>query len=141
MSDKPDFEIPQSMRDIAERNIEQAREAYERFMDMTKKAQAMAPNAAGPLGAPTDRLQRKALDFAEENMEASFSFASELAQATDMTEALRLQQEFAQAQMQSYLAQTQEMTQAMTSLATRAGDEVEKTVKKATGKKKPPRKK
>jgi len=130
MADKPNFDIPQSMRDIAERNIDQAREAYERFMDMTKKAQAMTPTASGPIGTGTDRLQRKALDFAEENMEASFSFATQIAQASDMTEALRLQQQYAQEQMQAYIEQTQAMTEAMTKLAGKAQETAKKGGKK-----------
>lgn len=133
MADKPDFDIPQSMRDIAERNIDQAREAYERFMDMAKKAQAMAPSGEGAVGAGTDRLQRRALDFAEENMEASFEFASQLSQASDMTEALRIQQQYAQDQMKAYIDQTKTMTDAMTKLADKAQD-------KATGKSRKARK-
>ncbi|MEL6289261.1 MAG: phasin family protein [Pseudomonadota bacterium] len=132
MAKKPEFDIPQSMRNIAERNIEQAREAYERFMDMTKKAQAMTPTAAGPLASGTDRLQRRAIDFAEENMEAGFDFATRLAQSSDLAEALQLQQEYAQSQMKAYIDQTQAMTEEMTKLATRAGDEATKATKKAT---------
>ncbi len=130
MADKSGFEIPQSMRDIAERNIDQAREAYERFMDMTKKAQALTPTATGPVASGTDRLQRKALDFAEENMEASFDFATRISQAGDMTEALRIQQEYAQSQMKAYVEQTQAMTEAMTKLAGKAQDTAKKTRKK-----------
>lgn len=130
MADKPNFDIPQSMRDIAERNIDQAREAYERFMDMTKKAQALTPSGEGAIGAGTDRLQRKALDFAEENMEASFDFATRIAQAGDMSEALRIQQEYAQEQMKAYVDQTQAMTQAMTKLAGKVQDGAKKSGKK-----------
>lgn len=130
MADKAGFEIPQSMRDIAERNIDQAREAYERFMDMTKKAQALSPTASGPVGSGTDRLQRKALDFAEENMEASFDFASRISKAGDMTEALRIQQEYAQSQMKAYVDQTQAMTDAMTKLAGKVQETTRKSGKK-----------
>ncbi len=126
MADKQNFEIPDSMRSIAERNIEQAREAYERFMEMAKKAQAMSPSASGPLGTGADRVQRKALDFAGENMEASFEFAANLAQASDMTEALMLQQQYAQDQMKSYVDQTQEMTKAMTKLTEKAANTARK---------------
>lgn len=130
MADKPDFDIPQSMRDIAERNIDQAREAYERFMDMTKKAQAMTPTAAGSVGTGTDRLQRRALDFAEENMEANFDFATKLAHASDMTEALQIQQQYAQDQMQAYITQTKAMTEDMTKLAGKVQDTGKKASKK-----------
>ncbi|MGI9405383.1 MAG: phasin family protein [Hyphomicrobiaceae bacterium] len=120
MADKSNFEIPESMRAIAERNVEQAREACERFMDMAKKAQALSPKPSGTISSSAGRIQRQALDFAEENMEASFDFATRLAQASDMTEALMLQQEFAQEQMQTYIEQTQEMTKSITKFADKA---------------------
>jgi hypothetical protein len=39
MSDKPQFEIPEAVRELAERNVEQARSAYGQFMDMARKVQ------------------------------------------------------------------------------------------------------
>ena len=39
MADLPQFEIPEAMREMAERNVEQARSAYSQFLDMARQAQ------------------------------------------------------------------------------------------------------
>ena len=39
MSDKPQFEFPEAVRELAERNVEQARSAYNQFIDMARKVQ------------------------------------------------------------------------------------------------------
>jgi hypothetical protein len=38
MGDKPSFEIPPELRDMAEKNVEQARVAYGQFMDFLTQA-------------------------------------------------------------------------------------------------------
>ena len=38
MGDKPSFEIPPELRDMAEKNVEQARVAYGQFMDFLTEA-------------------------------------------------------------------------------------------------------
>ena len=37
MYDKPQFEFPEAVRELAERNVEQARSAYNQFMDMARQ--------------------------------------------------------------------------------------------------------
>ena len=36
MADLPQFEIPEAMRDMAERNVDQARSAYGQFLEMAR---------------------------------------------------------------------------------------------------------
>ena len=38
MFEKPSMEIPDAVREIAERNVEQTRAAYSQFMDMARQA-------------------------------------------------------------------------------------------------------
>jgi hypothetical protein len=66
-------------------------------------------------------VQERAIQFAKENAEAGFALASELAQAKDLQEVLRLQSNFAQKQMQSYARQAQELGRLMAE-ATRSGE-------------------
>ena len=37
MYDKPQFEIPEAVRELAERNVDQARTAYNQFMEMARQ--------------------------------------------------------------------------------------------------------
>jgi hypothetical protein len=66
-------------------------------------------------------VQERAIQFAKENGEAGFALASELAQAKDLQDVLRLQSNFAQIQMQSYARQAQELGRLMAE-ATRSGE-------------------
>lgn len=107
------FGIPDAMRELAERNVDQARQAYDQLMDVARQAQDMVSNSQEAMTAGALEIQEKAMKYAETNMSASFEFASRLAQVSDMQAALKLQQEFAHRQMQTYAEQAQELTRLM----------------------------
>ena len=114
MAEKQPFEIPQQLRELAEKNVEQARTAYGQLMDAM--AQAMSPWSSAPANALTSALkvvQERAIQFAKENAEAGFALASELTKAKDLQDVLRLQSSFAQKQMESYARQAQELGRLM----------------------------
>ena len=120
MNDMPQFEIPEAVRDLAERNVEQARSAYSQFMDMARQAQEMMTRSQGAMATGAIEMQSKAMGFAEANMSAGFNFASELAKARDMQEVFEVQQRHAQKQMQTYTAQAQELGNLITAAAEKA---------------------
>ena len=110
MADNPSFEIPPELRDMAEKNVEQARAAYGQFMDSV--TQAMGAWAAAPGGAEMSGFraaQERAIAFAKENAERSFALASDLARAKDVQEVLTLQSRYAQTQMQTFGIQAQQL--------------------------------
>lgn len=109
MYDKPQFEIPEPVREIAERNVEQARTAYNQFMDMARKAQDAVTKQQGAMAAGALDIQSKALHYAEQNINSSFAFAADLARARDLKEYLEIQTRYAQRQMQDYARQAQEL--------------------------------
>ncbi len=109
MSTKGQFEIPEPMREIAERNVDQARNAYDQFAQMAQKAQDMASSSNGVMNNATQEIQSKALDYARENMESGFTLASQLAKASDLKEYFEIQTGFAQQQMKAYGEQAQEL--------------------------------
>lgn len=111
MADQPSFEIPPELRDLAEKNVEQARAAYGHFMDFLTQAVgawAGSPGAADMSGYRA--VQEKAIAFAKENAERSFALASDLARAKDMQEMLTLQSRFVQTQMQTFGIQAQQLS-------------------------------
>ena len=115
MAQTPPFEIPQQLRELAERNVEQARTAYGQFMDAMVQATGMWANAM-PANAMTSgfkTVQDRAIKFAKQNAEAGFSLATELASAKDITDVLAIQSRYAQTQMQSYALQAQELGRLM----------------------------
>ncbi len=109
MYDKPQFEIPEAVRELAERNVEQARSAYNQFMDMARRVQETVAQSQGAVASGAMELQTRAAKFAEQNIEANFAFASDLSRARDLKEYLEIQQRYAQKQMQAYAQQAQEL--------------------------------
>lgn len=120
MSDKTQFEIPEAVRELAERNVEQARSAFSQLMDMARQTQQMMVRSQGAMAAGALEVQSRALRYAEENIEAGFKFATDLARARDLNELLEVQQRHAQKQMQAYTEQAQELGRLMTSAAEQA---------------------
>ena len=120
MADQPQFEIPEAVRDMAERNVEQARSAYEQFMEMAHRAQGMMSKSQGALASGAMELQSRAMGFAEDNIDASFKFARDLARARDLKEYLEIQTRYAQRQMQVYAEQAQELGRLMADAAKNA---------------------
>jgi phasin len=114
MPEKQAFEIPQQLRELAEKNIEQARTAYGQLMDAM--TQAMSAWLSAPSEAMTSgfkAVQERAIQFAKENADAGFALAGELTKAKDLQDVLRLQSSFAQKQMESYARQAQELGRLM----------------------------
>lgn len=120
MTDAPRFEIPEAVRDLAERNMEQARTAYSQFMDVTRKAQEMMTKSSLSMASGIREMQERSLRYTQLNLDASFNFASELARARDPKEAMEIQAKFARQQMESYQEQAQELSRLMANTAQKA---------------------
>jgi len=110
MPDKQMFDIPNEMRDLAEKNVEQARVAYGQFMEFMSQAMNAWPSSGAPEAGNFKALQERAVAFAKENAERSFSLASDLAKAKDMQEVVTLQSRYVQTQMQTFGIQAQQLS-------------------------------
>jgi len=113
------IEFPQHLRELAEKNVEQARDAYAQFMDAMTQAMGMWLNAM-PQNEMTSGfkvVQERAIRFGKQNAEASLAFASELANAKDFQDVLAIQSRYAQTQMQNYALQAQELGRLMAEAA------------------------
>ena len=115
MTENNPFEIPPQVRDLAEKNIDQARQFYNQWMEGISQVMSMwSATPAGGMVPGFDSLRERAIKFAKDNAEAAFALAEELAQAKDMQHLMTLQSQYAQAQMRSYAVQTQELGRLMT---------------------------
>ncbi len=110
MADNP-FEIPQTMRDMAENNMKQAHAAYDQLADFVTKAMGtwMGAMPSNPMTAGFKDLQDRAVTMAKQNADTAFAQVEKLAKAQNFQDILTLQTRYAQDQMQTYTAQTQEL--------------------------------
>ena len=114
------FEIPKGMRSMAEASFEQARKAFEKFVD-TAQATAdtiEARNATVRAGARD--ISSKAIAYAEKNVQTSLDHAQSLLKARDLPEVMRLHSEYVQAQMRALAEQASEMGQIVSRAAMEA---------------------
>lgn len=120
MYDKPGMDIPDSVRQMAEKNVDQAKAAYSQFLDMARKAQDMASQSSGAMTRAAMDVQGEVMRYTQQNIEAGFQAAADLARARDMKEFFEIQSRHAQRQMQTYAQQAQELGRLMTQAAQKA---------------------
>jgi phasin len=108
MSSSP-FEIPNELRDFAERSVEQARKAFEGFLSVAQRASGVAGDAASTPPSAAKSVSAQVLSYTERNVNAAFDLAQKLVRAKDPQEALALQSEFMRTQLAVLQEQAKEL--------------------------------
>lgn len=97
------------------RKMSNERELYVQFMDGVGQTMAAWSSASSDVVAPGYReVQEHAVKLANENADAAFRLAKDVAQAKDLHELIDLQTRYVQSQMKWYAEQTQEFGRLMT---------------------------
>jgi phasin len=91
---EPKLEVPNELRELAEKTIDQAEKAFSLFFDAASKSMATVPGAGS-------EISKQALSFTEQNLKSAFEHARKLVHATDLQEAMRIQSEFLRSQFTS----------------------------------------
>lgn len=105
----PGFEVPAEMRAFAEKSVEQAKSAFDNYMNQATKAMGAVESQADAATSGARDVGRQVLGFAEENVAAAFAFAEKLVRARDPQEIMQLQSEFAKETMQKLAEQSKAM--------------------------------
>src|SRR5271166_6617561 len=109
MTENP-FEIPQAMREQAERNMKEAHAAYEQLTDFATKAMdAWMGAMPSPMAAGFKDVQGRAMQIAKENAESVFTFAGKISNVRTPQDIVTLETQFAQDRMQAFTTQTQQL--------------------------------
>lgn len=108
----PPFGIPPDMRTLAEQSVEQARTAFNTFINAAHDAVGRLDVQAKAAQEGARGLSGKAVGYAESNVAAAFDFAQKVVRATTPQELVKLQAEFIQAQMQALSAQAKDLGEA-----------------------------
>jgi phasin len=93
------YEIPNEIRDMTAKSVEEARKAFVAFMEAAHKAAEQAEGTASALQTSVKEASTKALNFTEENVKAAFDHAQKLIQAKDPQEILAHQSEYVKKQL------------------------------------------
>lgn len=84
MMTEPKLEVPAELRELAEKTIDQAEQAFGLFFDAAGRSTATVP---------TPELSKLVLAFSEESLKTSFEFARKLALTSSLEEAANAQAE------------------------------------------------
>ena len=114
----PPFEVPNDLRDFAQRSVDQARKAFEGFVTVAQKAMGAADNAAETAQQNVKSVGSQVLGFTEQNVNAALELAHKLVQAKDPQEAFAMQSEFLKTQLANLQSQAKEIGAMMQKSAT-----------------------
>jgi phasin len=102
------YEIPEEMRDFAEKSVEQARKAMDGFLGAAQKTVDTFEGSANTAQANMKDATRKTLSYAEQNIAAAFDLAQKMVRAKNVQEAMQYQAEFVRSQVESMQSQMRE---------------------------------
>ena len=105
------FAIPKDMRAMAEQSFEQARKAFDKFMENAKTTAGNIEERRDTVRAGAKEIGSKAVSYAEKNVQASLDYAQSLLKAKDLPEVMKLHSDYVQSQMRSLAEQASEMGQ------------------------------
>ena len=108
---KPNFEISGELRQLAQRNVEQARKAVEDFIAAGRKAVATMEGQRAVAQTSVKNAAHKAMGFAEQNIAISFEFANKLVHAKDVMDIVQIQTDFVKTQTEALREQAKELGQ------------------------------
>jgi phasin len=113
----PRFEIPADMRAVAEKSVEQAKQAFDIFISAAQHAVSTAENQAASVQAGAKDVGELAMGFAERNIASSFEFAQQLLQAKDPKDGMALHADYVNSQFAALTEQGKELGERLAKMA------------------------
>jgi hypothetical protein len=129
-----DAQVPAPLRDLAESNIAQTREIYERSKDTLQAVLASWQRSFGAANQGAVALNFKIMDIAERNISTGFDLAMSLAGAKNASEAMELQSAYWRKQLSRLQTQTEEVRALSTRITANVTEPIESEVTRAGGK-------
>ena len=103
------FDIPADMRALAEKSVEQAKQAFDIFISAAQRAVSTAETQATTAQAGAKEVGELAMGFAERNISSSFEFAHRLLQAREPKDVMALHSEYVNSQIATLTDQAKEL--------------------------------
>ena len=120
-----DAQVPATLRDLAETNIAQTRELYERSKDTLQAVLASWQKSFGAANQGAVALNLKIMDIAERNISTGFDLAMSLAGAKNASEAMELQSAYWRKQLSRLQTQAEEVRALSTRITANVTEPIE----------------
>lgn len=102
------FQIPDEMRELLDRGVNQAREGFDKIMKVAGEAAGTLEKKSGAAQEQARELQRRTISYTEQNVSAAFDLAAKMVKAGSLEEVMRLQNEYLTQQFATLRSQIQE---------------------------------
>ena len=117
-------QVPEAMRALAEKNIAQSREIYERSKDALDAVLESWERSFDAVGQGAVALNRKVIDIAQRNINSGFDLAKRLAAAKNLAEAMELHATYWRNQISALQSQAEEMRTLSTKVTADAAEPI-----------------
>ena len=112
-----DAAFSEAVRELAEKSVDQTREAYEHSKNALEEAVDTMARSFDALGHGTAALNRKIIGIAQENVSSGFDLAKSLATAKTLAEMVELRATYWLKQLSALSAQAEEVRALSTKVA------------------------
>src|SRR5512132_2384018 len=116
--------IPEGVRALAEKNVAQTRQVYDRSWDAFDASVATFEKSFDAAGQGAAAFNRKIIDIARRNLDASFDLAKSLAGAKNLTDMVELQTAYWRKQFGALTAQAEEVRELSTKVTAGAAEAI-----------------
>ena len=126
-----DTAVPEGVRELAEKAVAQTREAYDRSLNAFDASLTTFERTFDAAGQGAVAFNRKIVDLARRNVDASFDLATSLAGAKDLADMAELQSAFWCKQFSVLTAQAEEVRALSTKVTTAAAEPIKSQMERA----------
>jgi phasin len=126
-----DTAVPEGVRALAEHAVAQTRQAYDRSWDAFDASLTTFERTFDAAGQGAVAFNRKIVDLARRNVDASFDLATSLAGAKDLADMVELQTAFWRKQFGLLTTQTEEVRALSTKVAAAAAGPIKSQMERA----------
>src|SRR3982751_2963267 len=130
---RTNFQVPEEMRNMAERSLTQARQAMDNFLGAARRTAETVEQTTDKVQAGAKDMAKKTLSSAEQNIRTSLDYAERLVRAKDLQEAAQIQSEFVRSQVEAMQAQMKEFGSAAQSAMGQTTDQAASASTKGKG--------
>jgi phasin len=124
----PKVEVPAAFREISEKSLAQAKDAYDKFKAAAEEATDVLEDTYATASKGAADYGLKLIEISRANTNAAFDFAGELFAVKTLSEAIELSAAHARKQFEAFAAQTKELTTLAQKIATDASEPVKSGV-------------
>lgn len=118
----PKMEIPAAFRELAEKNVAQAKEHYEKLKSAAEEATGLLENTYATASKGCSAYGLKLIENARANSDATFDLMTELVTAKSIAEVVELSSSFMRKQFEALTAQAKDLTEHVQKVATETAE-------------------